>query len=318
MCNNFVCFNESTRKCFTSIIFQIIYIIVICVLLIFLIINTIIVGLNLPKINLIFYLILFFLNIICIILVGILICYSRRTIDTNLQKKIKALCITALIITISILVLTIVEEIIISIDFSKNNKASCVMDDLSNPFKISDNIDRLENTPVEDNVTDCIDSYLNKSIQGFSYFTITMMELISIVAICFWAQCKIEFTSRPLPQANTIGPYPNIQRQVINPNNIQVSSLPNYNIAIQPNSNNPQQSYVVFNNNAINPGYINYSLPQQQYILLYNNNNCNNNALYGQSTTNMNTNMNNNMNDNQNQGLDLKNNNVNPSDRQQL
>ena len=38
-----------------------------------------------------------------------------------------------------------------------------------------------------------------------TYFTLTMIELISIIAICFWMQCKREYTPNPAGQNYNTG-----------------------------------------------------------------------------------------------------------------
>ena len=323
---------------FTHSISNIIYIIVHCVLLLFIIINMILISIKLPKTNLAFYLIFFFLTIILIILGGILFCYVQRKTH-EIQPKIKILTILALIITILFLVLTIVEEVIISIDYSKMQSNKCITDKID-PYGIVFKKNNLEINTIsnlkrvlsgEDVIKNCFDSYLFKTVKKYSYFTLTLIEIISIISIIYWIQNKKKHADQPIqipqminnvrtatvqPSSVVVQPSPVVVQPssavlqaspvVVQPSSVVIKQIPinNGNIVIpgqQIYSNYyPQQSNILYSNGQI---IYNNNYPSQQYVL--NNNNIGQNNVYGNKTTSYVINNNNN-----------NNNNVNSSDRQ--
>ena len=137
-----------------------VYVIVHGVLIIFIIANMIVASIKLPKRNLILFLILFFLTIILIILGGILISFVQNK-STATQPKIKILTIIGLITTIVFLILTVVEEIIMSVDYSKMKQNECFTEKILTQELHEEDID----------LGDCIDSYFLNTIKNYSYFT---------------------------------------------------------------------------------------------------------------------------------------------------
>ena len=226
---------NNTCSIFTHITSNFVYVIGYCLLVIFIIANLILASVvKLPKRNIAIYLILFFLLIILAILGGVLICYVRRK-DPSIQPKIKILTIISLIFTILLLVFAIVEEVIVSIDYSKIQKSDCFIDDIKpkaapvsvaikksdKNLKINSDIKRI--LANEDNITGCINSYLLNSSKNYSYFALTLIEIVSIISIIYWYQNKKKHADQPIqPPAQNI---PNIQQVVINPNPIQISSV---------------------------------------------------------------------------------------------
>ena len=226
---------------FTHFVSNIVYVIAHVCLIIFIIANMIIVSIKLSKTNLVFYLILFFLSIILSILGGILICYIRRNNDET-KQRIKTLTIVALVITILFLVLTIVEEIIISIEFSKIKSECFTGNILTQGFS------------QDINITGCIDSYFLTQVKNYTYFVLTFIEIISIISIIYWIYNKKEHVDKPTTQTGTQ-----------NVNIVQQAVVPNY-VAINPNKNNVR--YIL-----VNPGQpisSNYYL--QQGVVAYGNN----------------------------------------------
>ena len=230
---------NNTCTIFTHIISNIVYVIAYCVLVIFIIVNMILASIvKLPKRNIALYLILFFLTIILVILGGILICYIRRK-DPAIQPNIKILTIVSLVITILFLVFTIVEEIIVSIDYSKIQNPECILDKAKKAvdplgivikksnknLKINSDLKRIlaNEDDITDDITGCINSYLLKSSKEYSYFTLTIIEIISIVSIIYWYQNKKKHADQPMePPVQTI---PNVHQVVISPNQIPIGNV---------------------------------------------------------------------------------------------
>jgi hypothetical protein len=73
-----------------------------------------------PSVNITFFLFLFFLTLACLIL-GILIYFYTKNsrVDEKLKQKISLISNIGLIITIISLILSFLEEILISVGFSK-------------------------------------------------------------------------------------------------------------------------------------------------------------------------------------------------------
>ena len=260
---------------FTHIISNIIYIIAHCILIIFIIVNMILVSIvELKQRNIALYLIIFFITIILAILGGILICYVQRK-DPAIQVKIKILTMVSLIITILLLVFTIVEEIIVSIDYSKIQKPKCFIDKVdplgvvtkksNQKLKINSNLKR--NLFDEDDITGCIDSYILKTSKRYSYTTLTFIEIISIISIIYWIQNKKKHADQPMQIPTPI--VPNTRQVVINPIQVPLNNA----VVVSPG----QQYY---------PN--NYPL-QQNILYTFNQNPYNNNAiLYNNANVNVN------------------------------
>ena len=320
---------------FTHIISNIIYVIANCILVIFIIANMIVISIvKLPKANIALYLILFFLLIILAILGGILICYVRRN-DLVIQAKIKILSIVALILVILLLVLTIVEEIIISIDYSKIKRPDCFIDKAKDQIGPLGEFIKQSNTNLginsylkrillnDEDITGCIDSYLLKSSKNYSYFTLTFLELISIVSIIYWIQNKKKHADQPI-QTNT-QMIPNSQQVVVNQNPMPIANNNVYVVSpgqqFYPNYYPQQQVYMynqIPNSNLYYNSNLNINNQGQQYIENNNNQNFNNNNPANQHVENNNGKEQNNINgDNvQNHVLDENINNANSSGRQ--
>ena len=315
---------------FTHIISNIIYVIVHCVLLIFIMANTIVIGIKLPKTNLAFFLILLLLCLILAILGGILICYVQRK-HISMQMKIKILTIVGLITTILFLVLTIVEEIILSVDYSKVKNKQCFtekIDPYGIIFKKNNNIGINNNTNLERvlsdldidiNIGDCINSYLFKTVKKYSYFTLTFMEIISIISIIYWIQNKKKHVDQPV-QTQTI--TNNAQQVVVQPSAVVINPVSiNGGYIVSPGQQYypnyyPQQA--IYTNNQM---VYNNPIQGQQYVQgNYNQNVYNNNYPAPQPNQNNNNIVQNNINGNenniQNHVLDENLNNVNSSERQ--
>jgi hypothetical protein len=262
-----------------------VYIIAHGILIIFIIANMIIVSIKLPKGNLILFLILFFLTIILSILGGILICYVQRK-STAIQPKIKILTIIGLITTIIFLILTIVEEIIMSIDYSKIKQNKCFTEKILTEGLDEENI----------NVGDCINSYLTNTMKNYSYFTLTFIEIISIISIIYWIQNKKQHADQPIQTTQTVN---NVQGVVVPNSAVVVSQVPinnaymvspgqqiyqnvypqqgailyNKNQVLYYNNNNQGQLYIQGNNNQ----NLYYNNQSAQYVQINNNNLANNN-----------------------------------------
>jgi len=318
---------NNTCTIFTHIFSNIIYIIAHCVLILFIMVNMILISTKLPKANLALYLILFFLCIILAILGGILICYVQRK-NVEMQKKIKILTIVALIITILFLVLTIVEEIIISVDYSKIKNNKCFTEKID-PYGIifkKSNIGINANTNLERvlsdldiNINDCINSYLFKTVKKYSYFTLTFIEIISIISIIYWIQNKKKHAEQPIQTQQIIN---NVRPVVIQPSAVVINPVPiNGGYIVSPGQQfypnyYPQQSDILYMNNQM--AYNNTIQGQQIVQGNYNQNVNNNNYPAPQSIQNNNNIGQSNINGNnaQNHVLEQNFDNINSSDRQ--
>lgn len=287
----------------THLVCKYIYAIAHCVLILFLIISMILVAiLGLPKVNIYLYLIIFFLTIILAILGGIFICYSGRD-DPETKKKTNGLINFALILTIILLILTIVEEVIIFGDLSDKKD-----DEEKNCFDIT--TDDADTSSIVGDLYDCAKYYFIIRVKDYTIFKLTYIEIISIISIVFWLENKKKNNEEPIPQTNiplnpgTTSSYdinrapnniymvkPGIPAQQYNSNYYppqQQSVVYMYNQA--PNNNNYQgQQYVVPNNNNyqgqpyIVPNNNNYQ--GQQYVV-QNNNNIGQNNININSTSN--------------------------------
>lgn len=312
------CFGSSennTKNCcsyFTEKIFQIIFIMAYIFLMIFLIATlSIIKWSKFPSVNITFFIFIFFLILACLIL-GILIYFYTQNsrVDDKVKEKISLISKIGIIITIISLILSIIEEIIISVGFSQ---ASSVYpcDDIDVSFSTSvsvgffvlkrnftnfgtnTNIKRILDT----NDDDCFLFFVTGPVLGMTYFTLTMIELISLIAILFWRQHKNVYYPNPVVQ--NYNPAFNTHNQN-NPQEIVVQ-IPQIIVVNQGNNgqNSQQNNFngdnLNQNNNNGNNKNINnkgVTYPSQQEVI-------NNNGKEGQKNQNLNN--------NQNQALNLNN-----------
>ena len=317
---------------FTHIISNIVYVIAHCIIIIFIMVNMIIVGIKLPKRNLALYLILFFLAIILAILGGILIYYVQRKKKEN-QAKIKTLIFIALIITILFLVFAIVEEIVISIDYSKIKTNKCFTEKVvpygvafkKNNFGVNSNSNLkrvLSDSDIDININDCINSYLFKTVKRYSYTTLTFIEILSIISIIYWIQNKKKHVDQPIETQQIINIVQPVVVQpssvVINPMQINNGYITSPGQQYYPNYY-PQQANILYSNNQMI--YTN-AYPAQQYIINNPNKNLDNNNYPAQQNINQNSNIeqqnikNENENNLHNHAIDEDINNVKSSDRE--
>ena len=248
------------------------------------------------------------------ILGGVLICNVRRK-DPSIQPKIKILTIISLIITILLIVFAIVEEVIVSIDYSKIQKSDCFIEDIKPkavPFsvvkkksnknlKINSDIKRI--LANENDITGCINSYLLNSSKNYSYFALTIIEIVSIISIIYWYQNKKKHADQQIqPPGQNI---PNIQQVVINPNPIPISNVYiSSGQQILP-TNYPLQQNILHIYNQI--PYNNNAILYNNANLNFNNRNLYNNNFSGQQ------NIQNNNNYQVQQNIQNNNNNIQPN-----
>lgn len=288
ICNN----NTNCFAYFTQKIFQIIFIMAYIFLIIFLIATmSIITWSKFPSVNITFFLFIFFITLACLILGIFIYCYTQNTqIDEKVKAKISLISNIGLIITIICLILSVLEEILISIGFSQV-KTAYPCGDVSYSVSTSVYVGagffffKRNNTNVGINTNikrtlysddDCYLFFVTGPVLGMTYFTLTMIELISIIAICFWMQCKREYTPNPAGQNYNTG-Y-NAQNQN-NPQEVVVQA-PQIIIFNQGNNGQyPQQNTIngnnmnqnnnkVNNNNNMNNENVIY--PSQQNIVVEN------------------------------------------------
>lgn len=241
---------------FTHLISKYIYTVAHLILIIFIIISMILISIaGLPNSNIILYLILFFLTIILTILGGVFICYSKRQ-DPELKQRIKRLIDLAIILTLSLLVLTIVEEIIISGDFSKKEK------------KVKDNCNYDEEDSLEF-LKKCTKYLFLQDVENYTYFKLTYIEIVSLISILYWLTNRKKNDELQISQINQINTPLNPAIPVsynINAtnNNVYMVNPPqqynsNYLYVYNPVQYNQGQQYVQNNNivgqNNINPVY---------------------------------------------------------------
>ena len=116
------------------------------------------------------------------------------------------------------------------------------------------NFSKKENKRLLKSNEQCYSYFLTGTVLGMSYFTFTMIEIISIFGICFWSQCKKEYapTVNNYPQQNYFygnqGQNQNLPQQQIQPQIIIVNQGNNGQYS------NPQQyNYNGNNSNTFNP-----------------------------------------------------------------
>lgn len=113
---------------------------------------------------------------------------------------------------------------------------------------------------------DCYLFFITGAVMGMTYFTLTMLELISIVAICFWIQCKREYTPSPVVQNYDTG---HIVQNQNNPQEV-VIQVPQIIIVNQGNSGQyPQQNNINGNNLNQNNDKRTNNIPNNGNIIVY-------------------------------------------------
>ena len=325
-CFNLGCFD--TKDCCSFLsqkMFQIIYIIAYAFLLIFLISTMSIIEWDrFPKINLPLFLIIFFIIVGCTILGIILYCYTQCN-NPSVQTKEKSYLVSRIgfIITIICLILSVLEEIFITIGFINSKKAYPCFGDgdvkvstevsvgffffklgTENVAKKTDKRILSSNYDNYDYDYECYSIFLTAAVYGMTYFTLTMIEIITIISICFWSRAKNENFVTEYEHNQINQNYNNGQNPFINQNIQQQIVIVNQGDA-QPQ---PQQQYSTYNQQEQNKikgndpvtnknGNINY--PSQQSVLIMNNkNNIGNDIVIHEG---------NNLNNNQDMSLNSKN-----------
>lgn len=294
--------------------FQIIYLIACAFLLIFLISTmSIIKWARLPKINLALFLIIFFIIVGCTILGIILYCYTQ-SINPSVQTKEKSYLVSRIgfIITIVGLVLTVLEEIFITIGFINSKKAYPCFEDgdvkVSTDIQVGFFIFKLgnENVPKRTDKRilspdydgydyECYSIFLTAAVYGMTYFTLTMIEIITIISICFWSKAKNEYFVTEYDYNERNQNYNQGQNPIISQNIQQQIVIVNQG-EVQPQ---PQQQYSTYNQKEPNKmkgndpitnknGNINY--PSQQSILIMNDKNNRGNSIVISQGNNLNNN----------------------------
>ena len=323
LCSCFGNSNNITNCCayLTQKVFQIIFIMAYIFLIIFLIATmSIITWSKFPSINITVFLFIFFITLACLILGIFIYFYTQNTkLDEKIKRKISLVSNIGQIITIICLIISVLEEIFISLGFSQA-KTAYPCDDVSYSVSTSVYVGFLffkrknsnfgMNTDIKRilySEDDCYLFFITGAVLGMTYFTLTILELISIIAICFWMQYKREYAPNPAVQ-NYNAEY-NTQNQK-NPQEVVVQT-PQIIIINQGNNEQyPQQNNI--NENNMNQNNIN------QKNNKVNNNNLNNiNVIYPSQQNIINNNEKsgqNNINTNQNKALN-SNNNVNHSER---
>ena len=263
----------------TQKVFQIIYISAYIFLIIFLIATISIINFGkLPKINLTLFLILLFLTLGCLILVIFLYYYTQKLNPGQYEKKKISLITTiGIIFTVISLILCIVEEVFFAVNFSQAQNIYSCNDDVETSTSVNigffaykqngtffdknleiseiSNFSKKENKRLLKSNEQCYSYFLTGTVLGMSYFTFTMIEIISIFGICFWSQCKKEYapTVNNYPQQNYIygnqGQNQNLPQQQIQPPQIIIVNQGNNG-----QYSNPQQyNYNGNNSNTFNP-----------------------------------------------------------------
>ena len=291
------CFNFNEKKLcdccsyFTQKIFQIFYIISKIFLLIFLIITMCIINWGkFPGINLTLFIIIL-LIILCCLILGILIYYftQRTPIEETMKKSINTIAIIGFIISIICLVLCVIEEILLSLSFSKAHEIyPC---DKTNDSKMQGSIgfffykrndinsDKLSSDYANNDKrllassNDCYNIFLTTAVYGMAYFTFTMIELICFIGCCFWSQSKKEYSPKITEYNNynqgNYAQYPNNQIADVNilgvhiqrPQLVIINQGKNMQYS-DPAQNNYNENYInTFN--FQNQNYENYGNMQQ-------------------------------------------------------
>lgn len=268
--------NDELGNCcsfFSQKIFQIIYLISYGILLIFLIPTISIINWDkLPKINLTLFMIILSIIATCFILGIIVYCYTQQLKPDDITKrKIYIIYKIGLIITIIGIFLSVMEEIFFSITISqasdhfpcdRNSKESIGF------FVYKQRTDNLEkysenpSTRLLNNDYDCYNDFITSAVKGMTFFTLTMIEILSVFSCCFWTQTKREY----FPQIK----FNNQQNYI---QNYQV----NQNVNTIPQGATIQTPQIFIINNANNGNNIPYPYPQQ-----YNYNNINGQNLNSQ------------------------------------
>ena len=282
------CFGTDAKGCCSFLsqkVYQIINLISCFFLIIFLIATmSIIQWERFPKINLLLFLIILFAIVACTILGILIICYTQSINPSN-ETKEKAFLIAKIgfIITIVYLVLTVLEEIFISISFANvssvypcNDESVTVSTQVNIGFffyKLNGtNSDIIQKRTLSSKTYECYSVFLTAVVYGMTYVTLTFIEIISVISICFWSKEKKD---------NQVNNFNYKYNNNYNNNYIQANN--NYNYQQNPNlgmiNQNIQPQIVIVNNE--NAQEQPYSYPQNQ-----NSNYNNENRMYNQNEQN--------------------------------
>lgn len=248
-------------------IFQIIFIIInICVIIFLIATLSIISWGKFSKINITFFLFIFFIVLAGLVLgIIVYIFTDNNKIEKITTNTFSLIMKVGLILTIICLILSIIEEIILSVGFSKaqdeypcdnvNSTTSVSVEVHAGIFIFKQNGNNLmKNSTIStfpkskkfdkrllNNKTllECYMSFLTPAVYGMAYFTFTLIEIMSIIGICFWINNKKNYSfNDENNNVNNNTKKNNKNNQANFPQTVNIQS-PQIVIINQANNNNP-------------------------------------------------------------------------------
>lgn len=193
------------------------------------------------------------------------ICTDNNKIEKITTNTFSLIMKVGLILTIICLILSIIEEIILSVGFSKaqdeypcdnvNSTTSVSVEVHAGIFIFKQNGNNLmKNSTIStfpkskkfdkrllNNKTllECYMSFLTPAVYGMAYFTFTLIEIMSIIGICFWINNKKNYSfNDENNNVNNNTKNNNKNNQANFPQTVNIQS-PQIVIINQANNNNP-------------------------------------------------------------------------------